>query len=138
MKMPIVPKNVRNYILTIILIPALIAIINSVAGNFGYTFKPQVPENSSQSQTEELITQGNTEQNTGDDNDCPIQMSGSNGNSVNCLTDNSEDIEKQEINERKIETEQYNENNDSNPVNCNRNNGTCGDNGTTIINPGKE
>jgi hypothetical protein len=109
-----------------------------VAGNLGYTLnltKSQVPENSSKSQTEELITQSNTEQNTGDYNDCPIQMSGSNGNSVNCSTDNSEDIEKQEINERKIETEQYNENNDSNPVNCNRSNGTCGDNGTTIINP---
>ena len=133
--MPKVPKNVLNYILTIILLPALIAIINSIAGNLGYTFqKAEETEPSTKPQTEKLITQETTKQRTGDNNDCPIQISGSDGNSVNCSTNNTDTIENQENIGRKIETEQYNENNGSNPINCNRSNGTCGDGGTTNIN----
>ncbi len=132
-----IPKNVLNNAWKIILLPALIAIINSVAGNLGYTVnfqKAEETESPTKQQTEKLITQETTEQRIGDNNECPIQMLGSDGNSVNCSTNNTDTIEKQENIGRKIETEQYNENNGSNPINCNRSNGTCGDGGTTNIN----
>ncbi len=135
MKLPKVPQNILNYILTIILLPALIAIINSVAGNLGYTFnfqKAEKTDSPTKPPTEKLITKETTNQSTGDNNHCPTQISGSDGNSVNCSTNITEKVENIE---RKIETpEQYNENNGSNPINCNRSNGTCGDDGTTNIN----
>ena len=53
-------------------------------------------------QTEKLITQETTEQSIGNNNDCPIQMSGSDGNSFNCSTNNTDTVEKQENIERKI------------------------------------
>ena len=172
-----IPKNLLNNAWKIILFPALIGILGSVANHFGYNFesqKAQEPEQlvnpSSTSATaveggihinnyppqsvtqpnkknisyikqpipieqKTLLTQ-NITQEIGDKNECPIQISGSDGNSINCSTNNTDTIEKQENIGRKIETEQYNENNDSNPINCNRSNGTCGDGGTTNINTG--
>ena len=135
-----IPKNVLNYILTIILLPASIAIINSVAGNLGDSFnfqKPEDTQNPTKPQTEKLITQETTQQTIGNDNDCPVQIIGSDENSVICSTNNTDNIEKQENIDRKIETEQYNENNGSDSINCNRSNGTCGDEGITNINQEK-
>lgn len=137
MKIPKVPKNVISYMLTIIFLPALIAIINSVAGNLGSTFKLESAgktENPIKSQTEQLITQESTEKTIGDNNNCPTQISGSDTVSINCSVNNTDTIENQE----NTEAEQVNINNGSNPINCNRSNGSCGDGSTTNINIEKE
>jgi hypothetical protein len=81
------------------------------------------------------ITTQNVTQELGDNNDCPIQLSGSNNNSVNCSGDNIDKIEKQE--NREVQAEQYNENDGSNYRNCSRSDGSCGDSGTININPEK-
>ena len=110
----------------------LAAAITSVLGYFGYV---KSGDNTG-AITETQVTNNQT---IGDNSDCNTQISDGSGNTVtnNCSTENIDNVERQENIERKIETEQYNENNGSNSINCNRSNGTCGNDGTTNINLGK-
>lgn len=127
--MPKIPKKAWT-----VIVPALIAVVTSVAGSLGYSFDFQEAgetDSPSQPRTEKIVTQETTEQKIEGNSNCPSQISGSEGVSINCSTNNTDNIGQQENVDRKIETEQYNENNGSDPINCNRNNGTCGDNGTT-------
>ena len=127
--MPKIPKKAWT-----VIVPALISVVSSVAGSLGYSFEFQKAgeaDSPSNPQTEKVITQNTTEQKIDGENICPLQVSGSEGNSISCSTNNTENIEQQENIDRKIEAEQYNENNGSDPINCNRSNGTCGNNGTT-------
>ncbi len=182
-----IPQNILNNAWKIILLPASVAIINSVAGQLGYSFEfqkppetepssnppsatginggihinnypPQSPisktseqpsqqksdqqdsSNIEESIKKELFTQNNTQE-MGDGNINSPQNQGDNNTfsnfseTNNIGEQNNNEIQEQINNERNIETEQYNENNGSDITNCVRNNGTCGNNGTTYINP---
>ncbi len=136
-----IPKNILNNAWKIILLPASVAIINSLAGHLEYSFefqKAQETEPSTNHQ-KELLTQNYTQEQGNDNINSPqmigdnIKFSTSSDETNNIEEQNNNEVEEQTINEIN-QPEQYNNNNGSDINNCVRNNGTCGSNGTTNIN----
>ena len=125
-----IPKNVLNKAWKIVLLPALIAIVGSVANQLK-DLEPQLQK--------ETIGSSNVYQSTNDSNYSPSIVG--DDTEINYEVNNSSETngEKTEIGEQtnsetEIENQQNNENNGNGITNCIDNNAPCGNSGTNIFN----